>query len=74
VRWLADRPAKLSAGDPSALDDLIEGLIMSGLAMQAASSSRPASGAEHQFSHLWEMEGLGQDPRDPSGAMLPDAG
>jgi glycerol-1-phosphate dehydrogenase [NAD(P)+] len=35
---------------------------MSGLAMQAASSSRPASGAEHQFSHLWEMEGLGEDP------------
>jgi glycerol-1-phosphate dehydrogenase [NAD(P)+] len=29
--------------------------------MQAASSSRPASGAEHQFSHLWEMEGLGHD-------------
>jgi glycerol-1-phosphate dehydrogenase [NAD(P)+] len=43
---------------------MIEGLIMSGLAMQAASSSRPASGAEHQFSHLWEMEGLGQDPPD----------
>jgi glycerol-1-phosphate dehydrogenase [NAD(P)+] len=38
---------------------------MCGLAMQAASSSRPASGAEHQFSHLWEMEGLGQNP--PNG-------
>jgi glycerol-1-phosphate dehydrogenase [NAD(P)+] len=29
---------------------------MSGLAMQAALSSRPASGAEHQFSHLWDMQ------------------
>ncbi|MBL8057126.1 MAG: sn-glycerol-1-phosphate dehydrogenase, partial [Anaerolineales bacterium] len=58
--WTA-RPAALPAGDQAALADLIEGLIMSGLAMQAAQSSRPASGAEHLFSHLWEMEGLGQD-------------
>ena len=42
-----------------ALERLVEGLVMSGLAMQAHASSRPASGAEHQFSHLWEMEGLG---------------
>lgn len=41
------------------MSDLIEGLIMAGLAMQTAQSSRPASGAEHLFSHLWEMEGLG---------------
>jgi len=33
--------------------------------MQAASSSRPASGAEHQFSHLWEMEGHGHDWQPP---------
>ena len=26
--------------------------------MQAVQSSRPASGAEHQFSHLWDMEHL----------------
>jgi glycerol-1-phosphate dehydrogenase [NAD(P)+] len=35
---------------------LTEGLIMSGFAMQAMQSSRPASGAEHQFSHLWDMQ------------------
>ena len=29
---------------------------MSGFAMQATLSSRPASGAEHQFSHLWDMQ------------------
>jgi glycerol-1-phosphate dehydrogenase [NAD(P)+] len=34
-------------------------LILSGLSIQAYSSSRPGSGAEHLFSHLWEMEGLG---------------
>jgi glycerol-1-phosphate dehydrogenase [NAD(P)+] len=62
LREATGRPADLRAGDPRAMEGLIEGLIMSGLAMQGASSSRPASGAEHQFSHLWEMEGLGQNP------------
>ncbi len=47
------------------MDGLIEGLILSGLAMQAHQSSRPASGAEHQFSHLWEGEGLGRDLDPP---------
>ena len=55
------RPDALRAGDPSAVRELAEGLLMSGLAMQAHASSRPASGAEHQFSHLWEMEGHGVD-------------
>lgn len=62
LREATGRPRELHAGDRSAMEALIEGLIMSGLAMQAASSSRPASGAEHQFSHLWEMEGLGAAP------------
>lgn len=53
--------AALRAGDPGAMVALVEGLLMSGLAMQAHQSSRPASGSEHQFSHLWEMEGLGRD-------------
>jgi glycerol-1-phosphate dehydrogenase [NAD(P)+] len=38
---------------------------MSGLAMQSYQSSRTASGAEHQFSHLWEGEGLGRDEDPP---------
>jgi len=42
--------------DPAALRSLVAGLMMSGFAMQAARSSRPASGAEHQFSHLWDMQ------------------
>ena len=62
LREATGRPGDLHAGDPYAMEGLIEGLIMSGLAMQGASSSRPASGAEHQFSHLWEMEGLGENP------------
>src|SRR3954449_11051985 len=60
LRAAVGRPAELRAGDPDAMGALIDGLVMAGLAMQAQASSRPASGAEHQFSHLWEMEGLGR--------------
>lgn len=62
--WTA-KPAELRAGDVDAMDRLMEGLVMAGLAMQVAVSSRPASGAEHMFSHLWEMEGLGHDEDPP---------
>jgi len=65
LREATGRPADLHAGDASAMAELIEGLILAGLAMQAASSSRPASGAEHQFSHLWEMERLGHHDDPP---------
>lgn len=59
LREWTGEPAGLHDGDQQAADHLIEGLIMSGLGMQSYQSSRTASGAEHQFSHLWEMEGLG---------------
>jgi glycerol-1-phosphate dehydrogenase [NAD(P)+] len=62
--WIST-PAELRDGDKGAMDGLIEGLIMSGLAMQAYQSSRTASGAEHQFSHLWEGEGLGRNLDPP---------
>jgi glycerol-1-phosphate dehydrogenase [NAD(P)+] len=65
LRAALGRPDELAAGGREALERLVEGLVMSGLAMQAHASSRPASGAEHQFSHLWEMEGLGHDRRPP---------
>lgn len=58
---LLARPEGLPARDPAVCADLITGLIRTGLAMQAARSSRPASGADHQFSHLWDMQGGGLD-------------
>lgn len=58
-------PDRIGEGDPEAIRGLAEGNIMSGLAMQAAQSSRPASGAGHQFSHVWEMEGHGLDWEPP---------
>lgn len=65
--WLA-RPDGVRAAEPRAVEDLFNGLIMSGLAMQLSRSSRPASGSEHRFSHLWEMQALAQDrPTVPHG-------
>ena len=55
--WL-QRPDRLAAGDPQALAGLMGGLLVTGFAMQAHGTSRPASGSDHQFAHLWEMEGL----------------
>src|SRR3954470_13425925 len=65
LRAAVGRPAELRAGGGDAMRGLIDGLVMAGLAMQAHQSSRPASGSEHQFSHLWEMEGLGRDAAPP---------
>jgi glycerol-1-phosphate dehydrogenase [NAD(P)+] len=45
---------------------LTEGLMLSGFAMQSAQSSRVASGAEHQFSHLWDMQHHVHNGRTPS--------
>jgi glycerol-1-phosphate dehydrogenase [NAD(P)+] len=55
--WTA-QPELIGRRDRSVVERLTEGLIFAGLAMQAAKSSRAASGSEHQFSHLWEMQGL----------------
>lgn len=52
---LAD-PQGAREGKVPAVEKLIEGLMLGGFAMQAHKTSRPASGAEHQFSHLWNME------------------
>jgi glycerol-1-phosphate dehydrogenase [NAD(P)+] len=65
LREWTDSPAGLRAGAQQSTEHLVEGLIMSGLGMQSYQSSRTASGAEHQFSHLWEMEGLGKDADPP---------
>ena len=53
--WVGD-PRGVARGEPDSLRHLVYGLMMTGFAMQALRSSRPASGAEHQFSHLWDMQ------------------
>lgn len=53
--WLRD-PVGVRQGDRASIRRLTIGLMMGGFAMQRTRSSRPASGAEHQFSHLWDMQ------------------
>lgn len=50
-------PEGVAAGNPEAVAALFEGLTLSGFAMQAARSSRPASCTDHLFSHYLDMTG-----------------
>ncbi|GGX43040.1 hypothetical protein GCM10007385_08620 [Tateyamaria omphalii] len=53
--WLAG-PAGILKGDIDAVARLFIGLTAVGFAMEFHGSSRPASGADHQIAHMWEME------------------
>ena len=45
---------KVTEEDEAAAGSIMEGLVLSGIGMKLAMSSRPASGAEHVVSHFWE--------------------
>jgi len=49
---------KIVTRDPDAILDIADGLVIAGLGMAFARCSRPASGIEHYFSHMWEMMAL----------------
>jgi len=55
---LIQGPLRERIADPSAMGPVFAGLASTGYGMQMYLDSRPASGAEHLFSHIWEMEGL----------------
>ena len=57
--------------DPKVLGDIMEGLVLTGVAMSLYGNSRPASGWEHHMSHYWEtiLEQRGQRPA-PHGAQV----
>ena len=44
--------------EPEAIQAVAQGLVLSGVAMGFAENSRPASGVEHYFSHIWDMMAL----------------
>lgn len=56
LREATANPAGVHQGERVAIEGLVNGLMLGGFAMQSTKSSRPASGAEHQFSHLWDMQ------------------
>lgn len=58
LRKIMDNARAIESRDPEAIQAVSEGLVMSGVAMSFAKVSRPASGLEHYFSHMWEMMGM----------------
>lgn len=63
--WLSD-PGGISNGNSDAVARLFVGLTAVGFAMEFHGSSRPASGADHQIAHMWEMEGHSHQGRKVS--------
>ena len=54
---------KTLAGDRrAAVRSLTDAILLSGLAMQALVSSRPASSAEHTIAHFWELDHVVGNP------------
>lgn len=71
VKKIVDNAGRLADRDAEAIEAIMEGLVLSGLAMSYAQNSRPASGLEHYFSHLWEMMALERgQPYDLHGIQV----
>ena len=58
LKKCVDNAAGLLKRDEAAIQAVFEGLVIGGVAMAYAGVSRPASGVEHYFSHVWDMRGL----------------
>lgn len=55
LKTVVDQIKRVKSRDPKAIQNIMEALILSGIAMSFAGNSRPASGSEHHLSHYWEM-------------------
>ena len=58
LKKCVDNAEGLLKRDEAAVEAVFEGLVIGGVAMAYAGVSRPASGVEHYFSHVWDMRGL----------------
>ena len=58
LKKCVDNAKGLLNRDETAVKAVFEGLVIGGVAMAFAGVSRPASGVEHYFSHVWDMRGL----------------
>lgn len=65
VETCAANAKALAQREPQAIRAMTEALILSGLAMGMVGVSRPASGAEHQMAHYWEMDALRRGEEHP---------
>ncbi len=58
LKKCVDNAEGLLKREEKAVKAVFEGLVIGGIAMAYAGVSRPASGVEHYFSHVWDMRGL----------------
>lgn len=58
VKRCVENAKGLLERDEQAVKAVFEGLVIGGVAMAFAGVSRPASGVEHYFSHVWDMRSL----------------
>ena len=58
VKKCVDNAQGLLHREEKAVEAVFEGLVIGGIAMAYAGVSRPASGVEHYFSHVWDMRAL----------------
>jgi len=58
LKKCVDNAEGLLRRDDAAIEAVFEGLVIGGVAMAYAGVSRPASGVEHYFSHVWDMRAL----------------
>ena len=57
LKRCVDNADGLLRRDEEAVAAVFDGLVLCGRAMKYAGLSRPASGVEHYFSHVWDMRG-----------------
>ena len=55
VQQVLSQVDRVKERDPEVLGKIMEGLVLTGVAMSLYGNSRPASGCEHHISHYWEM-------------------
>lgn len=58
LRTVVEQIEAVKSRDSEAVKNIMEALVLSGIAMSFAGNSRPASGSEHHLSHFWEMSFL----------------
>lgn len=62
---------KIKERDSKAIGHIMEGLVLTGIAMSFIGNSRPASGSEHHISHCWEMVALEENKKiAPHGVQV----
>lgn len=56
LKKCVDNVDKLQSRDTEAVTSVMEGLVLAGIAIGLAGTSRPASGLEHHLAHFYELE------------------